>query len=97
MFALGTDSFVVAGVLPEIARSFDVSIVIANLGTAFAPTFGIALASCQVKADVLRIGHAARRHEKVRARDALAVGQRDLDDVARAPRYGRDFLSLRKD
>jgi MFS transporter, DHA1 family, inner membrane transport protein len=86
MFALGTDSFVVAGVLPEIARSFDVSIgaagqmttvysvtyavlapviatfaahiprkrllliglavfVIANLGTAFAPTFGFALAT----------------------------------------------------
>jgi predicted MFS family arabinose efflux permease len=86
MFALGTDSFVVAGVLPEIARSFNVSIgaagqmttvyavtyailspvlatvaasvprkrlllaglalfVIANLGTAFAPTFGIALAT----------------------------------------------------
>ncbi|MFC0576468.1 MFS transporter [Paraburkholderia solisilvae] len=86
MFALGTDSFVVAGVLPEIARSFDVSIgaagqmttayavtyallapviaalaagmprkhlllaglavfVLANLGTAFAPTFGIALAT----------------------------------------------------
>src|ERR1700743_3735372 len=86
MFALGTDSFVVAGVLPEIARSFDVSIgaagqmttvyaityailspvlatlaasvprkrlllaglalfVIATLGTAFAPTFGIAPAT----------------------------------------------------
>lgn len=86
MFALGTDSFVVAGVLPEIARGFDVSIgaagqmttvyavtlavlapilaalaaevsrkrllltglavfVIANLGTAIAPTFGIALAT----------------------------------------------------
>lgn len=86
MFALGTDSFVVAGVLPEIARGFDVSIgvagqmttvyavtfallapviatlaahvqreqlllsglgifVIANLGTAVAPTFGIALAT----------------------------------------------------
>jgi len=84
MFALGTDSFVVAGVLPEIARSFDISIgaagqmmtvytltyallapliatfaasvprkqlllaglaifVIANLGTAMAPTFAIAL------------------------------------------------------
>ena len=26
MFALGTDSFVFAGILPEIARSFDVSI-----------------------------------------------------------------------
>jgi MFS transporter, DHA1 family, inner membrane transport protein len=86
MFALGTDSFVVAGVLPEIARSFDVSIgaagqmttvysvtyavlapviatfaarvprkrllliglavfVVANLGTAFAPSFGFALAT----------------------------------------------------
>ena len=86
MFALGTDSFVVAGVLPEIARGFDVSIgaagqmttiyavtyavlapviaalaahvgrkqlllaslsvfVIANLGTAIAPTFGMALAT----------------------------------------------------
>jgi MFS transporter, DHA1 family, inner membrane transport protein len=84
MFALGTDSFVVAGVLPEIARGFDVGIgaagqmttvyavtfallapiiaalaahvarkqlllaglavfVIANLATAAAPTFGIAL------------------------------------------------------
>ena len=86
MFALGTDSFVVAGVLPEIARGFDVSIgaagqmttvyavtfavlapviaalaahiprkqlllaglcvfVIANLATAVAPTFGVALAT----------------------------------------------------
>lgn len=86
MFALGTDSFVVAGVLPEIARSFDIGIgaagqmmtvyaltyallapliatlaaavprkqlllaglaifVIANLGTALAPTFAIALAT----------------------------------------------------
>ena len=86
MFALGTDSFVVAGVLPEIAQGFGVSIaaagqmttvyavtlallaptiaavaahvrrkqlllaglgifVIANLGTAIAPTFDIALAT----------------------------------------------------
>ncbi|GAB7522816.1 MFS transporter [Paraburkholderia sp. 2C] len=86
MFALGTDNFVMAGVLPEIARSFDVSIgaagqmttvysvtyavlapviatlaaqiprkhllliglatfVMANLGTAFAPSFGFALAT----------------------------------------------------
>jgi predicted MFS family arabinose efflux permease len=86
MFALGTDSFVVAGVLPEIADSFDVGIgaagqmttvyavtyallapiiaalasqvarkqlllaglalfVVANLGTAMAPTFAIALAT----------------------------------------------------
>jgi predicted MFS family arabinose efflux permease len=86
MFALGTDSFVVAGVLPEVADSFHVSIgvagqmttvyavtyallapviaalaahmarkrlllaglavfVIANLGTAVAPTFAIALAT----------------------------------------------------
>jgi len=86
MFALGTDSFVVAGVLPEISRSFGVSIgaagqmttiysiayallapvlatvlagvprkrlllaglgvfVIANLGTALAPTFGLAMAT----------------------------------------------------
>lgn len=84
MFALGTDSYVVAGVLPEISRAFDVSVgaagqmttvysmtfallapiiaamaasvprknmllagsavfVIANLATAVAPTFGIAL------------------------------------------------------
>lgn len=86
MFALGTDSFVVAGVLPQIAHSFDVSIgaagqlvavyavtlailaptvaalasdvrpkrlllagllvfVVANLATAVAPTFGVALAT----------------------------------------------------
>lgn len=86
MFALGTDNFVVAGVLPEIARSFDVSVgavgqmttvysvtyavlspvlatlaahiprkrllllglalfVIANIGTALAPTFAVALAT----------------------------------------------------
>ncbi|MFG1427967.1 MFS transporter [Roseixanthobacter glucoisosaccharinicivorans] len=86
MFALGTDSFVMAGVLPEIARAFGVSIgaagqmttvyavtiavlapiiaaiaahvprkqlllislaifVIANLGTALAPTFEVALAT----------------------------------------------------
>lgn len=85
MFALGTDSFVVAGLLPEIARGFNVGIgaagqmttvyaltyallapsiaalaahvprkqlllgglavfVIANLGTAFVPSFGLALA-----------------------------------------------------
>ncbi|RXH11854.1 MFS transporter [Bradyrhizobium guangzhouense] len=84
MFALGTDSYVVAGVLPEISRNFDVSIgaagqmttvysvtfallsptiaaiaasvprkslllagaaifVLANLATAVAPSFGIAL------------------------------------------------------
>jgi predicted MFS family arabinose efflux permease len=84
MFALGTDSYVVAGVLPEISQAFDVSVgaagqmttvysvtfallapviaaiaasvprknmllagaavfVIANLATAVAPTFGIAL------------------------------------------------------
>ena len=30
MFALGTDSFVVAGVLPEIARRFDVGIGVAG-------------------------------------------------------------------
>ncbi|MFJ5296980.1 MFS transporter [Pseudomonas sp. NPDC088368] len=86
MFALGTDSFVVAGVLPQIAHSFDISLaaagqmmtvyaltyallapliatfaasvprkqlllsglaifVIANLGTAMAPTFTVALAT----------------------------------------------------
>lgn len=86
MFALGTDSYVVAGVLPEISRAFDVSIgaagqmttvysvtfallsptiaaiaatvsrkrlllsggaifVLANLATALAPTFGLALLS----------------------------------------------------
>jgi predicted MFS family arabinose efflux permease len=86
MFALGTDSFVVAGVLPQISRSFDVSIeaagqmttiyaityallaptiaalasgvarkpllvwgmaffVLANLATALAPTYGIAMAT----------------------------------------------------
>jgi MFS transporter, DHA1 family, inner membrane transport protein len=86
MFALGTDNFVVAGVLPEIARGFHIGIgaagqlttiyalsfgllaptvaalganvprkrllvaglgifVIANLGTAVAPTFAIALAT----------------------------------------------------
>ena len=86
MFALGTDSFVVAGLLPEIAHGFNVGIgaagqmttvyaltyallaptiaalaahvprkqlllgglavfVIANLGTAVAPTFALALAT----------------------------------------------------
>ncbi|TCR93295.1 MFS transporter [Rhizobium sp. BK376] len=86
MFALGTDSFVMAGILPEISQSFDVPIgvagqvttvyavtyallaptvaaiaahvprktllllslatfVVANLATAIAPTFGIALAT----------------------------------------------------
>ncbi|MGA7803880.1 MFS transporter, partial [Bradyrhizobium sp.] len=84
MFALGTDSYVVAGVLPAISRAFGVSIaaagqmttvysvtfallapviaaiaasvprknmllagalifVVSNLGTAIAPTFGVAL------------------------------------------------------
>jgi predicted MFS family arabinose efflux permease len=42
MFALGTDSFVVAGVLPEIARSFDVSIGAAGqMTTVYAVTFAI--------------------------------------------------------
>lgn len=86
MFALGTDSFVVAGVLPQISRSFDVSIeaagqmttvyaityallaptiaalaagvrrkslllwaltlfVVANVGTAMSPTYGVAMAT----------------------------------------------------
>src|ERR1700742_2401803 len=86
MFALGTDSFVVAGVLPQISRNFDVSIeaagqmatiyaityallaptiaalaagvrrksllfwsltlfVVANLATALAPSYGIAMAT----------------------------------------------------
>ena len=86
MFALGTDSFVVAGVLPEVVRTFNISVsaagqmttayavtygllapvvaaltayvprkqlllvglgifVLANLATAIAPTFGIALAT----------------------------------------------------
>lgn len=86
MFALGTDSFVIAGVLPQISQSFDVSIeaagqmttiyaityallaptiaalaagvrrksllfwslalfVVANIGTALAPTYGIAMAT----------------------------------------------------
>src|SRR6201996_8415122 len=86
MFALGTDSFVVAGVLPEVSRTFHITIgvagqlttayaiayallapliaavaahiprkrmllsglgifVVANLITAVAPTFGLAIAS----------------------------------------------------
>jgi predicted MFS family arabinose efflux permease len=30
MFALGSDSFVVAGILPQISRTFDVSIGVAG-------------------------------------------------------------------
>ena len=86
MFALGTDNFVIAGILPEVVHSYHVSIgaagqmttvyaitvalmaptiaalaahvprktlllsslavfVIANLGTALAPTYGLALAT----------------------------------------------------
>jgi MFS transporter, DHA1 family, inner membrane transport protein len=42
MFALGTDSFVVAGVLPEIARSFDVGIGAAGqMTTVYAVTFAL--------------------------------------------------------
>jgi MFS transporter, DHA1 family, inner membrane transport protein len=42
MFALGTDSFVVAGVLPEIARSFDVSIAAAGqLTTVYALAYAL--------------------------------------------------------
>lgn len=42
MFALGTDSFVVAGVLPEIARAFDVSIGTAGqMTTAYAITYAL--------------------------------------------------------
>src|SRR5689334_5581447 len=42
MFALGTDSFVMAGVLPEIARSFDVSIGVAGqVTTVYAITYAL--------------------------------------------------------
>ena len=42
MFALGTDSFVIAGVLPEISRTFHVSIGAAGqLTTAYAITYAI--------------------------------------------------------
>jgi predicted MFS family arabinose efflux permease len=42
MFALGTDSFVVAGVLPEISRTFHVTIGVAGqLTTAYAITYAI--------------------------------------------------------
>jgi MFS transporter, DHA1 family, inner membrane transport protein len=42
MFALGTDSFVVAGILPEIARTFQVSIGAAGqMTTVYAVTFAI--------------------------------------------------------
>src|ERR1700755_3208137 len=42
MFALGTDSFVVAGVLPEIARHFDVSIGAAGqMTTIYSITFAL--------------------------------------------------------
>jgi predicted MFS family arabinose efflux permease len=42
MFALGTDSFVIAGVLPEISRTFHVTIGVAGqLTTAYAITYAI--------------------------------------------------------
>src|ERR1700753_4173866 len=42
MFALGTDSFVVAGVLPQISRSFDVSIEAAGqMTTIYAITYAL--------------------------------------------------------
>jgi predicted MFS family arabinose efflux permease len=42
MFALGTDSFVVAGILPEISRTFHVSIGVAGqLTTAYAITYAL--------------------------------------------------------
>ena len=42
MFALGTDSFVVAGVLPEIARDFNVSIGAAGqMTTIYAATIAV--------------------------------------------------------
>ena len=42
MFALGTDSFVIAGVLPEIARSFQVSIGAAGqLTTVYALSYAV--------------------------------------------------------
>jgi predicted MFS family arabinose efflux permease len=42
MFALGTDSYVVAGVLPEIARAFDVSIGAAGqMTTVYSVTFAL--------------------------------------------------------
>ena len=42
MFALGTDSFVVAGILPEVSRTFHVSIGVAGqLTTAYAITYAL--------------------------------------------------------
>lgn len=42
MFALGTDTFVVAGVLPEIARSFDVDVAVAGqLTTLYAIAYAL--------------------------------------------------------
>ena len=42
MFALGTDSFVVAGVLPQISQSFDVSIEAAGqMATIYAITYAL--------------------------------------------------------
>ena len=42
MFALGTDSYVVAGVLPEISRAFDVSIGAAGqMTTVYSVTFAL--------------------------------------------------------
>jgi predicted MFS family arabinose efflux permease len=42
MFALGTDSFVVAGVLPEISRAFHINIgAAAQMTTAYAITYAV--------------------------------------------------------
>ena len=42
MFALGTDSFVVAGILPEVSRTFRVSIgAVGQLTTAYAITYAL--------------------------------------------------------
>ena len=102
MFALGTDMFVVAGVLPEISRGFNVSIgaagqmttvyaisyallapiiatfaahiprkrllltalgvfVIANLGTALAPTFGPRQRRAPKQTPLSNASHPSRR------------------------------------
>jgi predicted MFS family arabinose efflux permease len=62
-FALGTDSFVIAGVLPEISRAFDVSIGVAGqMTTVYALTYAVlaptiaALAASVARKRLLLIG-----------------------------------------
>jgi predicted MFS family arabinose efflux permease len=83
MFALGTDSFVVAGVLPEIARHFDVGIGAAGqMTTIYSVTFAllsptIAAIAAGVSRKTITYFHIAMAYAILR-HNGVDVGKQDF-------------------